>query len=122
MITMRINRKNVDIEPSILTEPEICAYISECENSIATITHQLSENERNKKAGLMGNGETWVPGATEARRIYEMNIAQLKTAIFRKRNPGVEYADVFMNVAKDLLDTELFKRLQDETQDRIISA
>lgn len=122
MITMRINRKNINIEPSVMTEAELTAFVSECESSIATISHQIAENNRNIKAGLLGNDAKWITNATEARRIYEMNIAQLKTAIYRKRNPGLEYADVFISVAKDLLDPELFKRLQDEAQDRIISA
>jgi len=119
---MRINRKNVDIETSILNEKELGAFIAECENSIKTINKQLEENERNKQGSLAGNGDAWIAGATEARRIYELNISHLKTEAFKRHNGIAEYADVFMAVAKDLLEAETFKMLQDETQDRIISA
>jgi len=122
MMTIRLNMEKHTIEPSILTESELEAYIFECEKAITNIKNQLAENDRTVAAGLKGRGEDWEDRTCDALRIYELNIAQLKTARHALEFPGLDFADQFLRVAMGRMKKEDFDKLVEEVKGRMIAA
>lgn len=120
MITLKYRNEFKNLVPSVMTDREIEMYIDYCEQSIITIQTQVEENRKCVARGNPGRGDEWISAVNRSLEQYLLASGELKSALAIKHGNGEEYADVFMKVARELLLPELYTRISDAAQDRLV--
>ena len=118
-ITVKVYNEPRVYYPSTMTQDELKWIIDYCDTSQRKISKQLEANEQDIKSGRPGRGAEWEYKTQDARERYIVAALEFKEYLSGSAKNNTEFNDLFVSVARELLDPELYSRISDATQDRM---
>lgn len=120
-ITVKVYNEPKVYYPSTMSQDELKWIIDYCDTSQRKIAQQLESNELDIEAGRPGRGAEWEYKTRDARERYIVAQMQFKEYLEKenRQETEIEFNDLFVSVARELLEPELYQRIADATQDRM---
>lgn len=118
-ITVKVYNKPKVFYPATMTTDELKWIIDYCDRSQRDILRQIEANDADVASGRPGRGDEWEHRTNDARSRYIDASLEFKEYLNGTKKEEQEYNDLFVSVARELLDPELFQRITDATQDRM---